>query len=183
MKSMLVSLCAVSMIAGSTFAQELVVNGGFETGDFTGWTQFGDTGSTGVDNTDDFFGIPAPQGVMAGYFGPSNAAGGIRQVLTANAGEQMTLTFQLALLDTENNGFSVVLDGVLLMSIVNGMEQPFTSYSFTVTLANSNPTLSFAFYNPPSYHLLDAVSATVPTPGAAAALSLAGMTAFRRRRR
>ena len=29
----------------------LVTNGGFETGDFTGWTQGGNTGFTGVDTT------------------------------------------------------------------------------------------------------------------------------------
>src|SRR5689334_4677324 len=42
----------------------LVANGDFETGDFTGWAQFGDTSFSGVDGT-------APQaGSFAAFFGP-----------------------------------------------------------------------------------------------------------------
>ena len=42
-------LCATALVFCNAARADLVTNGGFvETGDFTGWTQFGNTGFSGV---------------------------------------------------------------------------------------------------------------------------------------
>ena len=52
----LFGLCAVLLIAFACHASaNLVTNGGFETGDFTGWTQSGNTGFTSVSSLEPQF--------------------------------------------------------------------------------------------------------------------------------
>ena len=49
-----------------------VTNGGFETGDFTGWVQTGDASFTGIDT------FAARSGTYGAFFGPTSV-GGISQ--------------------------------------------------------------------------------------------------------
>jgi len=74
-----IALCAV---ASPAFAN-LVANPGFETGDFAGWTQSGDTSFSGVDGN--------PQsGTFAAFFGPIGGNGFISQDLATMAGGSTT---------------------------------------------------------------------------------------------
>src|SRR5262245_60755082 len=75
--AVLAGLCVAA--AGFASAQ-VVVNGGFETGDFTGWTQFGNTGFTGV-QAGPFGGINPHGGQFHAFFGPVGSTGGISQVV------------------------------------------------------------------------------------------------------
>ncbi|MFT3686635.1 MAG: hypothetical protein QM783_17240 [Phycisphaerales bacterium] len=178
-KAIALSVLATATFAGIASAQ--VTNGSFETGDFTGWSQFGDTSATFVYDSG-AVGVTGQDGVYSGFFGSIFGVGGISQVVSVNAGDSVTLSFWLANLGGTPNSFSVSFDGNTLMSFSNGPGMGYTHYSFDVTVGASNPTLSFSFYDEPSYILLDNVTVT-PAPGAAAALGLAGIGAARRRRR
>ena len=69
----LIALCGP---AASSRAQELVQNGGFETGSLSGWTQFGDISNNGVWRG----GPPYPHnGAFLGYFGPASTGGPARR--------------------------------------------------------------------------------------------------------
>jgi MYXO-CTERM domain-containing protein len=172
-KAIALSVLAVASIAGVASAQ--ITNGSFETGDFTGWSQFGDTSFTGIS-------AGGIDGVNYAAFGPINGVGGISQIIAANVGDQLTVGFWLYNDGFTPNSFSADFDGATLMSYTDGGFSDWTHYSFNVTIANANPTLSFSFYDNPAWIRLDGVTVT-PAPGAAAALGLAGLGAARRRRR
>jgi hypothetical protein len=88
----LLGVAAAALIGASSVASaaNLVVNGGFETGDFTGWTQSGDTSSTFVES---FF---VHSGNFAATFGPIFSLGFLSQTLTTTAGTGYTISFWFA---------------------------------------------------------------------------------------
>lgn len=172
----LVVLAASAAFVGAASAN-LVNNPGFETGDFTGWTQFGDTSFTFVDNS-----LPH-SGTFEAAFGPLSP-GGIEQVLAASSGDQILVTFWARSVSAGTpNSMLVTLDGQTVANTIDYTNTDYVQFSATITVTNNNPLLSFTFTNPPDYYLLDDVSADiVPAPGAAAILGLGGLLAARRRR-
>lgn len=91
----LVAGVAVFMFAGSAQAIELAVNGGFETGDFTGWTQFpGSLGPAGQQITNV---NPSSGSFAARLTEPSPAANIIKQANLApglfTPGQQIFISF------------------------------------------------------------------------------------------
>ena len=180
MKLQLFAVAVAMAISAPTMAVNLAVNGSFETGDFTGWNQFGDTTYTGVNSGNST--VTPTDGAFLAQFGPSNI-GEISQTF-ADAGTY-SVSFDLA---NFQGTFSSVDFGFtsLLTNVGHG---GFAHYSFTVAVA-ANSTLHFAFRNPPSYYFLDNVvvelaGTTVPEP-ADWAMLIAGFgltgTAMRRRR-
>src|SRR3954452_4923155 len=86
----LLGIASAALIAAAGIAKaNLVTNGGFETGDFTGWVQSGDTSYTGVD------GNPY-SGVYGAYSGPVSGLGFHSQVLPTTAGTGYTISFFLS---------------------------------------------------------------------------------------
>ena len=77
-------------MAGSAQALNIVNNGSFETGDFTGWTQTGNTGFAGVTSGG------APNGTFFAFFGPIGADGGILQTLSTVAGNKYVISFSFS---------------------------------------------------------------------------------------
>src|SRR5580704_14001113 len=92
---------AVALLALGTsvlaHAGNLVTNGSFETGDFTGWTVTGDTTFVGVCDVSTCPSGFAPQdGNFAAYFGPVGDTATISQTIATTPGEEYSLSFYLA---------------------------------------------------------------------------------------
>jgi len=80
---------AAFFVATGAQAQNLVTNGDFATGDFSGFTLFGNTGYTFVNSN-------------IAYFGAIGSSGGISQMLTTVAGTPYLFSFDLG---NSGNGF------------------------------------------------------------------------------
>jgi hypothetical protein len=160
-------------VAGTAGAASIVVNGGFETGDFTGWTQSGNTGFNGVQ-------CPGPsatvaQGNCSAFFGPVGSTGTISQTLTTIVGQSYDIRFAFLPDGGNPSSFSALFDGFTLLSATNPpASSSFQFLSFVRTANSTSTNLSFTFRDDPGFLFLDAVSveAAVPEP---MTLSLVGL--------
>ncbi len=163
----LLTAAALVAIAAPASAVNLVSNGSFETGDFSGWAQFGDTSATGV--VFGAFDCCAPtDGAFQAVFGPVDGFGGITQTLTS-AATRYVVSFDLA--NNSGAGNYVDFGGNTILSNIG--QQNFVHYSFTVN-AGANPTLTFGFFNPPAYYNLDNVTVQGVPEAATWAMLIAG---------
>jgi PEP-CTERM motif len=163
-----------------TWAGNQIVNCGFETGDFTGWGQYGDTSFTFVD------GNPY-SGNYAAWFGPVNGTGDIYQFVGAPGQTEYWVHFELANLFGGNNFMTVYWNGIDVgPDFVNA---PAFGYTEFYGVLPGNPCvgcneIDLQFYQPPSYWNLDSVYVGTPEPGTlmlfgSGILGLAGL--FRRK--
>ena len=134
------------------------VNGGFETGDLTGWS------SSGVSAQGLFIG-----GALGNYAAELHAGGGfLEQDAATTAGQHYTLSFYVAG-DAESNptSLSVFWDGAQILAVSNA-SPGFTQYTFDVVGDASDPTtqLFFDFSGSSGVQFVDQVSIS-PTPGPA----------------
>jgi hypothetical protein len=189
--SLVVAVFAFGTI-GLAHANNLVVNGGFETGDFTGWTVTGDMSNIGVCSVSTCPGNFAPEeGTYAAYFGPVGDTTTISQQIATNPGQQYQLSFFLA--DPQGgtpNYFSVTF-GTNTFSFTNfGVAFGWQQFILDTTATSSSTTLSFTFRQDPAFWFLDNVvvttsgQGTVPEPGTLALFGSGalGLAAFARRK-
>ncbi|HLI11724.1 MAG TPA: PEP-CTERM sorting domain-containing protein [Alphaproteobacteria bacterium] len=196
MKNLVKAAALSAVLIGGTAAAahaDLITNGGFETGDFTGWTRGGNLGATFVGNSPN-----APHsGNFAAELGPVGSDGTLAQTFATIIGD----TYQVSYWHIYNaaatppSDFSVTFNGTTLFSEAN-VNPPspltWTQYTFDVIASLASSTLQFAFRNDPSYQGLDDVSVTdlgtpgtVPEPSSLALFgaALAGFGFMARRRR
>ena len=171
---------ALAMTAAAAHAN-LVTNGGFETGDLSGWSQFGNTGFTGA------AGSPYNHtGSFGAAFGPVGSTGGVSQSLATVAGATYTVNFWLYNDGGTPNIFSWAWDGTTQAApnLVNAAGFGYTEYTFNVTASGASTDLAFTFQQNPAYYGLDDVSVTqVPEPGTILLFGAALVAAGAARRR
>ena len=152
------SIAALSMATITLPARAQVVNGGFETGDFTGWVQTGDVSFSGVDP-----GV-ARSGSFGAFFGPTDV-GGISQSFATVANTPYHVSFSLSLSDSATpNSFSWSWNGVTQsLNLSNAAAFAYTDFSSDVLATGASSAIAFNFRNPQSFWLFDnVVVAAVP---------------------
>jgi hypothetical protein len=157
-KWVIAAAMVASLGAAQAQAANMLVNGDFQTGDLSGWSQFGDTDYTGV-NTGSPVSMQWPyMDFAAAYFGALEF-GGISQAV-GGAGGTYTVSFELMNSSYEPDLYvypyhaTIIFGGTtLLTDPVPGDVVP---YSFTVTALDSSG-LSFAFQNVAGFYYVDNV--------------------------
>jgi len=128
----LLALTAVAALSVAYPAKaNLVTNGGFETGDFTGWTQGGDTGFDGVRGQ--FTGINPHSGSFQALLSVSTGSS-ISQMLALTVGTTYTVDFWLANNDFGATSFAASLGGVTGFSVTNAGPFGYTGHTYGAAL-------------------------------------------------
>lgn len=148
--------------------QSLVVNGGFETGEFPPWVLAGDTivgrdVYDAVESAASGFDV-VHSGQFGAFLGDSQVAS-LTQVLATTPGQSYDVSFWL---DNATNGAGQLLsvnwntgdETNNLLTLDNPPAFSWTNFQFTVAATSTNTTLQFLAENQPGYFGLDDVSVT-----------------------
>jgi hypothetical protein len=142
LKFLFVLIAVAALSVAYPAKADLITNGGFETGDFTGWTVSGARTVTGP-----LFGTSPHSGNYQASFLTS---GSLTQTLATMAGQSYTIDFFLAkTLVAPAPGltsFALQWDGATIFSLTSHPFQfGYTEYMFNVTASTSSTNLSFIF--------------------------------------
>jgi hypothetical protein len=142
----------------------LVLDGGFDTGDFTDWTLTGNPGFISITSS-------SHSGSFAASFGAIGTPTFLTQSqnLTTIAGHQYSISFWLQNGGGPTNLFSASFGGDTLVSLSDQSPFSYTQFTFTDTATSSSTALQFAFQQNPSFWHFDDVSVTDITASITAA--------------
>lgn len=178
---------ALCLVATSRASADLIVNGGFETGDFTGW-------SVTAENVDNFVtsNYPYAGSYSADLGSTVTNFGSLSQFVNTQAGVEYILSFYLNCYDDNiagpTNFFDVFFDLNPVYSETDRPDDgaPYVYFSFIVVGNGSLQELRFDFGNDAGVFYIDNVSlVAVPVPAgfilfSIGALGVAGMQLRRR---
>ena len=168
-------LCAAALIGFQAYGQNLVVNPGFETGDFTGWTV--NAGATGVVGPG-FDGWNPHSGDFFAALGPVGGDGTMSQSFAASG--FYDISFWMGSDGATPNDFTASFGGAVLYTATDipNTQPNYTFFEFD-NVAAGDGVLLFSFRNDPAYLALDDVSVTVssgvPDSGSTMAMMSAGL--------
>jgi len=161
----------------------LITNGSFETGDFTGWTQSGNTGFSGVECPGAPFAGPG-DGNCDAFFGPVGSNETLSQSFATVVGQFYTIVFDFRPDGGVTSFFSAVWDAQpALISVTNPAASAYEVLTFSALATTPTTTLSFNFRDDPGFLFLDSVSVSVPEPGTMALLGIGIAGLWWRRRK
>jgi Carbohydrate binding domain/PEP-CTERM motif len=184
---LLTAVFSAGLLAAATGAASanIVVNGGFETGDLSGY----DASSCGCDVTN------SSAFVHSGNYGLSFFGAGhdylLSQTLATSSGTTYTIDFFAKFLGGSPNDISVTFGGVQVLDLVNqATSSVWQEYSVTGMATSSSTVLTFGLRQDPSASALDdisvnAITTATPEPSSWAMMILgfAGIGAMTYRRR
>ncbi|MFZ0914353.1 MAG: PEP-CTERM sorting domain-containing protein [Candidatus Korobacteraceae bacterium] len=161
------ALVAVLLVGAPTaFATNLLTNGSFETGDFTGWTEGGNFQFTQVVSGSFYAYSGAEDGQFYATLGPVGSDGTLSQSFSDTAGTHYTFSFWFASVGDNPSDFSASWDGTTVLSLTNpNTGAAWSQFSFTETGTGSD-TIQFAFRDDAEYLALDNVSVSPVVPSA-----------------
>ncbi|HEV8500578.1 MAG TPA: PEP-CTERM sorting domain-containing protein [Casimicrobiaceae bacterium] len=176
-----IAIAAASFaLAASASADPLLINGGFEDGDFTGWLLDDPSLFTTVDCSGD-----TSEGFCAAFLGASGTEGTLSQSFATVVGLNYALSFAYRADGGTPAFFSAAVNGVPLLTRIDPPLMPDYASAFVAFLATStSSTLAFTFRDDSGFIALDDVAVKVPEPASLAlvGVGLAGI-AFARRRK
>jgi len=177
--------CVILLLLAAVPAQaNLIANGGFETGDFTGWTVSGAAFNCG-DVVSGISDIGPHSGNFSACFGNPTNLSFISQTVATVPGQEYEISFWYAQQPSDqvpSNLAEILVNGSV---VTGGSDVPVMGWTFaeiTGTASGSTTQIGFGFENAPGHFALDDVSVDpVPEPGSgivflgtAAALLVAG---------
>ena len=183
----LVALVAMAAPGHCAWAQNLVVNPGFEestdSSDSTGWilaaadgqTSFfeGENGEDGAaPHSGDWFAS------FAALTPAAASAGKLTQMITTVPGETYLVSFFLANESGPTNSFLAKFGATTVLSLTDSPAFGYTEYSMAVTATSARTQLSFQGEQVPAEFALDDVSVTLETDGAPAPVTGGGIASF-----
>jgi hypothetical protein len=201
MKRTTLILAALALLSGwpGQAQADLILNGGFETGNFTDWTTNG--APSLVVEPNGYAGIPSHSGDYDALFGSNGAFPGvISQTVADTSGANYSLQMWLWSdgggnnAGTPNDEFKIAWNGTTISDMINIPAQPYTLLSLTVVGTGSD-TLTLTGFdngdNPGALGLddvsLNPATAAAPEPSslAVAGIGILGFIgeAWRRRRK
>jgi subtilase family serine protease len=164
----------------TSVGQQIVLNGGFETGDFTSWTPPTDTTDNFVGSSSTPFRIGnhtvyygsyyIHSGTYAAFLGELGGLAYLSQILTTIPGRSYLLSFWLVnpakfANPPTPNEFMVAWNGTTLFDQTDMAPFNFTNMQYVVSATATSTTLEFGARNDPDYFGLDDVSVTsIPSP-------------------
>ncbi len=148
-----------SVGASPASALNLVTNGDFESGDFSGWAQNG--AYTYVNSNHPF------SGNFAAELGTSGGMGSLTQTINTIPGFEYELSFALATSGGAPSEFRAVVNGTPLLTLTDVGNTPYSIASLIFTAGDAPTEISFLERNDVGAFILDNVAvdlAPVPEP-------------------